>query len=77
MLCVDIIFKMAAAVILLSVLLSVCFGKIIDVTWDKMHFTWLPRRDGHQILPSPLYARLWAGYGELVGEHSISAGKTM
>ena len=38
---------------------SVCFGKISDVAWEKMHFTWFSRRDGfsptrHQILPSPL-----------------------
>ena len=36
-----------------------CFGKISDVAWEKMHFTWFSRRDGfsptrHQILPSPL-----------------------
>ena len=38
---------------------SVCLGKISDVAWEKMHFTWFSRRDGfsptrHQILPSPL-----------------------
>ena len=37
----------------------VCLGKISDVAWEKMHFTWFSRRDGfsptrHQILPSPL-----------------------
>ena len=47
MLCLDTIFKMEAVV------------KISDVAWEKMHFTWLSRRDGfpptrHQILPSPL-----------------------
>ena len=59
---------------------SVCLDKISDVAWEKMHFTWFSRRDRfsptrHQILPSPLYTRLWAGYGELVGENSISPGK--
>ena len=38
---------------------SVCLGKISDVAWEKMHFTWFSGRDGfsptrHQILPSPL-----------------------
>ena len=38
---------------------SVCFGKISDVAWEKMHFTWFSRRDGfsptrQQILISPL-----------------------
>ena len=38
---------------------SVCLGKISDVAWEKMHFTWFSRRYGfsltrHQILPSPL-----------------------
>ena len=40
-----------------------------------MHFTWFSRRDG--FLPNPALAatRLWAGYGELMGENSISPGK--
>ena len=59
MLCVDtiFIFKMAAAVSCCCK--SVCLGKISDLAWEKMHFTWFSRRDGfsptrHQILPSPL-----------------------
>ena len=45
----------------------------------KMHFTWFSRRDGFSPTSSPNPAlaatRLWAGYGELVGEDSISPGK--
>ena len=51
----------------------------VDVAGEKMHFTWFSRRDGfsptcHQILPSPLRGS-GQGYGELVGENSISPGK--
>ena len=49
------------------------------VAWEKMHFTWFSRGDGvfSHSSPNPALAatRLWAGYGELVGENSISPGK--
>ena len=58
MLCVDTIFKMAVAVGLFLLKISL-FGQNKYVAWEKMHFTWFSRRDGfsptrHQILPSPL-----------------------
>ena len=56
LLCVDAIFKMAAAVGLLLLQIGL-FGQ--NKWCEKMHFTWFSRRDGfsptlHQILPSPL-----------------------
>ena len=59
---------------------SVCLGKISEVAWDKMHFTWFSRRDGfsptrHQFVPSTLRgSRQDMPYGELVGENSICPG---
>ena len=50
-----------------------------SVAWEKMHFTWFSRRYGvfsHSSgNPALAATRLWAGYGELVGENSISPGK--
>ena len=52
-----------------------------SVSWEKMHFTRFSRKYGFffHSSPNPALAatRLWAGYGELVGENSHLSWKTM
>ena len=79
MLWVDTIFKMAAAVGLL--LLQIClFGqnKWCSMGENAFRMAFLERWVFSHSSPNPALAatRLWAGYGELVGENSISPGKT-
>ena len=78
MLCVDTIFKMTAVVGLLLLQIGLfgqnkwcsmgenAFDKVFQERWVFSHSS-----------PNPALAatRLWAGYGELVGENSISPGK--
>ena len=83
-LCVDTIFKMAAVVA--ESRMSVCccckFGLFGQNKWCSMgenafHMVFQEIWVFSHSSPNPALAatRLWAGYGELVGENSISPGK--
>ena len=78
MLCVDTIFKMAAAVGLLLLQIDL-FGqnKRCSMGENAFHMVFQERWVFSHSSPNPALAatRLWAGYGELVGENSISPGK--
>ena len=78
MLCVDTIFKMAAAVGLLLLQIGL-FGqnKWCSMGENAFHMVFQERWVFSHSSPNPALAatRLWAGYGELVGENSISPGK--
>ena len=78
MLCVDTIFKMAVAVGLLLLQIGL-FGQIkwCSMGENAFHMVFQERWVFSHSSPNPALAstRLWAGYGELVGENSISPGK--
>ena len=78
MLCVDTIFKMAAVFGLLLLQIGL-FGqnKWCSMGENAFHMVFQERRVFSHSSPNPALAatRLWAGYGELVGENSISPGK--
>ena len=79
MLCVDTIFKMATVVGLLLLQIGL-FGqnKWCNMGENAFHMVLQERLVFSHSSPNPALAatRLWAGYGELVGENSIS-WKTM
>ena len=74
MLCVDTIFKMAAVVGLLLLQIGL-FGqnKWCSMGENAFHMVFQERWVFSHSSPNPALAatRLWAGYGELVGENSI------
>ena len=78
MFCVDTIFKMAAVVGLLLLQIGL-FGqnKWCSMGENAFHVVFQERWVFSHSSPNPALAarRLWAGYGELVGENSISPGK--
>ena len=72
------IFKMAAAVSLLLLQIGLFWQhKWCSMGENAFHMVFQERWDFSHSSPNPALAatRLWAGYGELVGENSISPGK--
>ena len=79
MLCVDTIFKMAAVVGLLLLQIGLfAQNKWCSMGENAFHMVFQERWVFSHSSPNPAFAatRLWAGYGELVGENSISPGKS-